>query len=339
MSDYDGQRDSRGEWKPEEPPKPGPIFKWPPDPKGVFKFFFAAEGYFRPWNLLYLILAVVSTFFLTPSMERMVTFSFDWIALIFLRNAAILTLLAGGLHLRLYMKRKQGTKYKYSDKWLAANDKKFLFKNQTRDNVFFSIVSGCGIWTAYEAVTLWMYANKLIPYIDWNTNPVYFVFLLVVLLFIREVHFYLVHRLSHWKPLYKISHYLHHKNVNVGPWSGLAMHPIEHLLYFSGVLLHWVIPSHPVHAIAHLMHAGIAPAQGHSGFYRYIVKDNEDSAKQRNIKADAYFHYIHHRFFTVNFGNEAVPLDKWFGSFHDGTPEAHAAMMERRKRIHQVTEA
>jgi lathosterol oxidase len=25
-----------------------------------------------------------------------------------------------------------------------------------------------------------------------------------------------------------------------------------------------------------------------------------------------------------------VPLDKWFGSFHDGTPEAHERMKKRR---------
>jgi hypothetical protein len=27
-----------------------------------------------------------------------------------------------------------------------------------------------------------------------------------------------------------------------------------------------------------------------------------------------------------------VPLDKWFGSFHDGTPEADVAMKARRLR-------
>ena len=27
-----------------------------------------------------------------------------------------------------------------------------------------------------------------------------------------------------------------------------------------------------------------------------------------------------------------VPLDRWFGSFHDGTPEAHEAMKARRQR-------
>jgi len=42
--------------------------------------------------------------------------------------------------------------------------------------------------------------------------------------------------------------------------------------------------------------------------------------------------YLHHKYFTVNFGVEALPLDKWFGRFHDGSPEAHAAMLEQRKK-------
>jgi len=27
-----------------------------------------------------------------------------------------------------------------------------------------------------------------------------------------------------------------------------------------------------------------------------------------------------------------VPFDKWFGSFHDGSPEAQAAMMAKRSK-------
>ena len=48
------------------------------------------------------------------------------------------------------------------------------------------------------------------------------------------------------------------------------------------------------------------------------------------LKNEYYFHYLHHRFFTVNFGTEAVPLDLWFGSFHDGSEEAQAKMVARR---------
>jgi sterol desaturase/sphingolipid hydroxylase (fatty acid hydroxylase superfamily) len=55
--------------------------------------------------------------------------------------------------------------------------------------------------------------------------------------------------------------------------------------------------------------------------------------------ADNYFNYLHHRFFTVNYGVEMVPLDKWFGSFHDGSPEAHKAMLARRKKARKPEQA
>ena len=84
--------------------------------------------------------------------------------------------------------------------------------------------------------------------------------------FWRDAHFYLVHRFLHFKFMYKIAHSVHHRNINPGPWSSLSMHPVEHLLYFSGVIVHWVILSHPLHAIYHLFHAGLGSANGHIGF-------------------------------------------------------------------------
>ena len=45
-----------------------------------------------------------------------------------------------------------------------------------------------------------------------------------------------------------------------------------------------------------------------------------------------YAHYLHHKYFEVNYSDGMIPLDTWFGSFHDGTPEAHEAMKARRLR-------
>ena len=179
---------------------------------------------------------------------------------------------------------------------------------------------------------VWACANDLLPYVDWRTHPVYCALLMVGILLIRQAHFYWTHRLTHWKPLYKAAHYLHHKNINIGPWSGLSMHPIEHLLYLSGIFVYWIIPSHPLHAVFHLMHAGLSPAKSHAGFYKFVLSDDKLTEQERAVKAGGYFHYLHHKYFTVNYGNEGVPLDQWFGSFHDGSPEAHAAMMARRRR-------
>ncbi|WP_199563528.1 MULTISPECIES: sterol desaturase family protein [unclassified Oceanispirochaeta] len=328
MSDmYEEIRDEKGEWKPENSPADSPLFSWPWNLKKILKYYFGPQGFFFPNNLIYALIAVMSWVYFTPELSRAETFSFGWIAEIYLRNTVLLILIVGSLHLRLYMSKAQGERYKYINKWMDKGNKKFLFRNQVWDNIFWSLTSGSIIWTAYEALTLWMYANGRLPYIDFKSHPVYFILLMMAIPFLRLTHFYFIHKWSHWKPLYKISHYLHHKNINIGPWSGLSMHPIEHLLYFSGILIHWVIPSHPIHGIFHLMHAGLSPAAGHTGFHKLVLN------KKAEWNTDHYFHYLHHKYFTVNFGVESVPLDKWFGSYHDGSDKAHEEMLRKRKNL------
>ena len=322
-----GARDARGEWRPDILPQPSPIFTWPWRPLKILKYLFGPVGFLWPYNLAVILISVAAWLWFTPSLETTKYFALAWIAQVFARNVILVILVAGGMHLRLYVAKGQGTKFKYTDKWLATKDKRFLFGNQTWDNVFWSLTSGCIIWTAWEALSLWMYSNNLIPYFDPRVHPVYTLLMLIAVVFLRQIHFYFVHRLIHWKPLYQISHYLHHKNINIGPWSGLSMHPIEHLLYFSGPVLNWIIPSNPLIVIFHLMHAGLTPALGHTGFHKFVIGKGEFGPTDDN-----YFHYLHHRWFTVNFGNEAVPLDKWFGSFLDGSPESEAVLLAKRAR-------
>ena len=42
-----------------------------------------------------------------------------------------------------------------------------------------------------------------------------------------------------------------------------------------------------------------------------------------------YQHYLHHKYFECNYSDGIIPLDKWFGSFHDGSEEADEAMKAR----------
>ncbi len=104
------------------------------------------------------------------------------------------------------------------------------------------------------------------------------------------------------------------------------MHPVEHLLYFSGFLIYWLIPSGPLHMLNVGLIAGISPAQGHTGFDRVVTSDKS------SLALPYYAHYLHHRYFVVNYADGSIPLDKWFGSFHDGTPEADEALKNRRTK-------
>lgn len=321
---------SRGDAPPATPIVEPPVFVWPPRPVALFKFLFAMPGYFLPLNIIYMGLAVLTWFALTPELSRMTTFQWDWIAIVYGRNLGLTFLVFGGLHLRFYMLKSQGTRYMLNRREPMAAHRRFLFGNQVRENVFWTAVSGVGVWTAYEVVTLWAFANGYIPMLSWEAHPIYFVLLFCTIPIIRDAHFYFVHRLLHHRFLYKSVHALHHKNVDIGPWSGMSMHPVEHVLYFSGVLLHWILLSHPLHAIFHVQQTGLAPALGHVGFHKLLTKgENEYSIGER------YFHHLHHRYFECNYGGDGtVPLDKWFGSWHDGTSESHEIMRARRKKAH-----
>jgi sterol desaturase/sphingolipid hydroxylase (fatty acid hydroxylase superfamily) len=317
-----GTTDSRGEWQPDERPAPAPLWAWPPRPLAAAKWLFGFPGYLWPWNVIIGLIAIAAWTYTQPELSRMAEFRVDWIAQIYGRNLALLVLFAGGLHLWLYTFRGQGTRHKFNPKWLGEKNRTFLGGTQVRDNMFWSIVSGCTIWTAYEALMMWSYANGYLATVDWETQPVYFAVLLSLLMMWHMVHFYFGHRLNHWGPLYRNAHYLHHKNVNIGPWSGLSMHPVEHLIFFSVVLIFWIVPSHPIHAMFTLLFAGLMPSTGHIGFDKIEVKG------KLALPSD-FFHYLHHRYFECNYGSSVMPLDRWFGTFHDGTPEAHARMKKR----------
>jgi sterol desaturase/sphingolipid hydroxylase (fatty acid hydroxylase superfamily) len=191
--------------------------------------------------------------------------------------------------------------------------------------MIWTFASAVPIVTAYEALTLWAFSNGHIPLVSFQEHPIYFIALLVLVPIISEVHFYLIHRPIHWPPLYRWVHKLHHHNVNPGPWSGLAMHPVEHLLYFSGALIFWIIPAHPVHLLFYLMHNKLMPAVSHCGYDRIVIGN-------LSLNTDSYAHYLHHKYFECNYSDGVVPLDKWFGSFHDGSEKAQEAM-NRRMRI------
>ena len=300
------------DWRPEIIEKDQSLYNWPFKPmKGLM---WLKDYLFGPVEIFHTVLGLVVWFFLTPDLREMKIFSGDWMLSLYLRNVALLFLVTGSVHFWLYIKKGQGEQFQYNKTGLRKNDSRFWFQNQTLENMFFGIVSGCGIWTLYEAFTYWMFANGyfLFP-VEWLESPIYIIILFLLIPHIRAHHFYFSHRLTHWKPLYNSAHYLHHKNTNIGPWSGLSMHPIEHLIYLSGVNLHWIIPSHPIHACYHLLHAGIAPTWGHCGFDKITANKSE-------IKME-YFHYLHHRYFECNYGNPGVPWDRLFGTFFDGSKE------------------
>eukprot|EP01062_Namystynia_karyoxenos_P066348 TRINITY_DN60300_c0_g1_i1.p2 TRINITY_DN60300_c0_g1~~TRINITY_DN60300_c0_g1_i1.p2 ORF type:complete len:462 (+),score=151.72 TRINITY_DN60300_c0_g1_i1:68-1387(+) len=119
----------------------------------------------------------------------------------------------------------------------------------------------------------------------------------------REVHFYVAHRMLHFRALYRYVHSLHHRNSDPEPFSGLAMHPVEHLYYFSCMAVPLYVTCSPFVMLWIGLHAAISPACPHSGFEDHWHCDQ--------------FHYVHHARFDCNFGIPAIPFDKWFGTYRE----------------------
>jgi len=315
-----GKRNKRGDWQPDSPASYPPVFVWPLRPVAGIKWLLT--HYLFPWNTLYALIAVVTLYFLTPAIAQMKTLSLGWVLVLLARNAALTLVFYGLLHAWFYIYKRQGQIFKFNGKWPSLDNPTFAFKRQTADNILWTFISGVPIWTAFEAMTLWAMASGWVPYVSWEAHPFYCFFILLCIPAFRDLHFYVVHRLLHWPPLYNAIHKLHHNNVNPGPWSGLSMHPVEHLFYFSGVLIHLLVPSHPFHVVFHMVHLGLAPAQGHLGFERVVIKG-------RLVDVGDYPHYLHHKYFECNYADGVIPLDKWFGTFHDGSKEGQEAMDRR----------
>ncbi|MEM8811102.1 MAG: sterol desaturase family protein [Pseudomonadota bacterium] len=318
----------RKEWhhKPDLPIRVSPFFSWPLDWGRMMRWI--ADGWFAFTERTILLgIVAVCWFYFQPPLEEAKTFAFGWIAEMYVRNLVLMVLVAGGLHLYFYTWRRQGLRLKYDPRDLIRKGRAFTFDNQVIENMVWTLASGVTFWTAYEVLLIWAMANGYAPVLSFNDNPVWFVALFLLVPVVHSFHCYWVHRLLHWPPLYRLAHALHHRNMNVGPWSGLSMHPIEHILFFSSALLHFLVPTHPVHLLYPMQYLSLTAATSHTGFEGLVVQD------KNRLALGTFHHQMHHRYFECNYGNLEMPWDKWFGSFHDGSQEAHERMKARRRRI------
>ncbi|EOD42097.1 hypothetical protein EMIHUDRAFT_461091 [Emiliania huxleyi CCMP1516] len=197
--------------------------------------------------------------------------------------------------------------------WFGFAERPFVAAREYRPgrvahNLVWS-VSGVVIWTGFENVFAYLWATGRLAYVDetaWSSRrgALHFCAALLLVPLWRDVHFFFAHRMLHFNALYAQVHSLHHRNTDVEPFSGLCMHPVEHLYYFACALPSLLLLTTPFALLWNGVHLLLSPGASHSGF--------ED-----HWQADAY-HYFHHRYVSCNYaGTDAGFLDVWFGSFVD----------------------
>lgn len=311
---------------PDVPLEVSPLFRWPPQPMQILGWFWNS-WFLISERLIIVAVALISWTWFQPPLEAMAQVSPGPVLAMLARNLILMSVVAGGLHLWFYTFTKQGQRLKYDPRPLMKNGRQFTLGGQIRDNMFWTLAFGVTIWTAYEVLLLWAMANGYAPMLTWAAHPVWFVALFFLIPIWESFYFYWIHRLLHVPFLYKHVHALHHRNINVGPWSGLSMHPVEHVIFLGSVLIHFVVAAHPIHILFHLQYYALTAATTHTGFEGMVVKD------KNRLKLGTFHHQMHHRYFECNYGSLEIPWDRLFGSFHDGTQDADARIKARRQRM------
>lgn len=315
---------TRREWNhtPELPLTVNPLWNWPPDPAAVARWYGGA------WlgasiNTAIVVLAFACYAWSSPTLAQAAQPGL-WMGEILLRNLVLAVLLAGGLHWWFHGARMQGTDKKYDPRPFPRQGRVFTLNDQLRDNVVWTLGSAVPVWSGFEILTWMAMANGAAPTTTFAETPIWFVLFFLLIPAWESFYFYWVHRLLHSRALYRF-HALHHRNTDVGPWSGLSMHPVEHLLYFGTVFIHFVVPSHPVHVICHLQYFALTAITTHTGFEGLWL------GGRKRVHLGMFHHQMHHRYFECNYGSLEVPWDRFFGTFHDGSKAAAERMKARLK--------
>eukprot|EP01084_Bolivina_argentea_P057747 105496_1 len=245
------------------------------------------------------------------------TFFIKWLTIIVIRDELIVIFFYSWWHYILYesstiSKKIMSIKYNpsYPDQKQWQHDRYHTLK-------------GTFISSIYEVFVIYYFSNRLsllqndedfFKYLHYN------IFWIVFITYFRPFHFYFIHRFLHqwgWKlpiinidfgkVLYKYVHSLHHKSYNTGPWSGMSMHIIEHLIYYTSFLYpicFGIFIQHPILVLYNKWHCNLSPLPSHDGF--------------ANPGGGDYFHFLHHAHFECNYGSASIPMDYWFGTLEDG---------------------
>ncbi len=190
-----GTRNKRGDWAPKAHAEIAPFWAWPPQLTKILSWL---PGYFWPWNAFHMATTLAYWYWVIPSTETMKTLGWGWALWLYAVNAACIFVMYGAIEFFYYVKRKQGTRFKYNANFPADKPSDvFWFKSQNIDNFLRTYLFGIPMWTLVEVLMLWIFANGWVPWLSWSNNPVYLCFLVLMCPVIHEVNFFIIHRMIH----------------------------------------------------------------------------------------------------------------------------------------------
>jgi Delta7-sterol 5-desaturase len=171
-------------------------------------------------------------------------------------------------------------------------------------------------------------------YTDYNDHHPFFAIAgIFILWLIDDAWFYFVHRMLHHPAIFRHVHLVHHRSVDVNPFTSLSFHWIEPFLLSVWIFpVAFLIPTYaPVLGAIQLIGL-LDNVKSHLGYEFYPANFNKSPLR---FFTSSTYHNMHHRKFTGNYGVHFRFWDKLLGT-ELVDYEREYDDVQKRKRAAQV---
>lgn len=187
-----------------------------------------------------------------------------------------------------------------------------LRPGQLREELLLSALS-IVIFAAQAAGLVWLLRHGGLA-IDWHRSAWHLLWELPLLYLWNDLHFFVIHRALHWKPLYRHVHIWHHRSVITTPFSAYSFHPLESFLLGSVMPLALVWHAFSPWALLGLtVMSLLLNVSGHLPHEQ--IRDGFAL-----LRPHSRYHNRHHREFHTHYAFSLVWLDRWLGGSQANKP-------------------
>lgn len=140
--------------------------------------------------------------------------------------------------------------------------------------------------------------------------------LLLIALLLHDCFMYFSHRWLHSDFLYKNVHSLHHESKVRTAWTALSVHPLEAAIYTLGIIA--IVMTLPMHILTLVLFISFVTIWG---LVSHVGKGTQEQLKGlfglERFLIGSYYHDLHHRKYTKNYGMYFVIWDGILGTLVD----------------------
>lgn len=160
----------------------------------------------------------------------------------------------------------------------------------------------------------------------------YAIFVFILIFFVGDAWFYCAHRFLHHPKIYKYIHAVHHRSLDVNPFSSNSFHLLESVL-----LTIWIIPLvliFPIPTVALGINQGIGTfnnIKSHLGYELYPKCFSK--VFPLNLLITSINHNLHHTKYNGNYGLQLRIWDMFFGTELKETDALFKEIHERKKVV------